>query len=181
MYMIYSNYLPTIQADYIDDIFLLRPNKSIEFQFDKPTSSFVPDGGISDIVDLSDYFDIIINLNFDYLNQTNKNFILDLYLDDYKADGLNKSFIFKYPGESEYYICKFTNNVSETLERNHRHSYGSMNFIAIGYDRNLLSTSSWIVGSDDSDEFLSLPISSSFGYDEILDYGSVLDYDAVLG
>lgn len=145
--MAYTDYLPTFQADYIDEIFTLKPNKSIEFTFDKPTSSFVPDGGISEVVDLADYFDVLIDLNYNTLNESNKDFILDLYADLYKADGIRKSFLFKHPSVDDYYICKFVGSVSESMARNFRHSYGSITFLALGVDRNLISTNTWAIDS----------------------------------
>ena len=174
--MAYTDYLPTIQADYVDEIFTLRSNKSIEFSYDKPYNSFVSDGGIGEITDLADYFDVIINTNYNYLNQTNKDFILDLYADLYKADGQKKSFIFKHPSNDEYYICKFISSLSETMERNFRHSYGKISFLAFGANRNLLSTSTWVEDATSATGYTPIGTSSGTGYDTVLDYSETLDY-----
>lgn len=177
--MAYQDYMPTIQADYIDEIFTLRSNKSIEIIFDKPNSTFVPDGGIPETTDLTDYFDTLIQTNYNTLNQVNKDFILDLYIDDYKADGLRKSFLFKHPVNNEYYICKFINNISETMERNFKHSYGQIKFLSIGADRNLISTSTWVSGEITATGFSPISGAGAVGYDSILNYGETLNYNDV--
>lgn len=174
----YQEYLPSIQADYIDQIFTLKSHKSLDFDFDKPTSTFTPDRGISEVTDLADYFDILISTSYNHLTETNKDLILDLYLNEYKADGLRKSFLFQHPVSSEYYIVKFLNGVSETLGRNLRHSYGEIKFLSIGTDRNLIQTSSWVAGNSTATGFD--PIGGSLSYDSILDYDDILDYDEVL-
>lgn len=179
--MAYTDYLPTYQADYVDQIFTLRPNKSIEFSFDKPTAPFMSDGNIEEVVDLADYFDVMISVNYNTLTETSKDFILDLYADLYKADGLNKSFLFKHPTNDEYYVCKFLRGISETMQRNFRHSYGGMSFLSLGTDRNLISTSSWVVGNTTATGYSAIDGSGGgSGYDTVFNYDEVLDYEEVL-
>jgi len=151
----HQNYLPTAQPDYLEEVVTLRPTGSLSFSSEKKQRVDRSDGGSKETITLSKNNCIHINLQLSNLNSTNKDFILDLYCNINKADGLKKTFLFRDPVETEDYVCMFTDNLSESMGRNMRHGYNSFSLLAIGVDRNLISTTSWTVGS-----------STSTGYEE---------------
>jgi hypothetical protein len=142
----HQDYLPTVSADYFDVPLTLKPTQSISFPTEKKQKVFKTDGNSKEVTTLSKNNCVYISVGFENLNSTNKDILLDLYLDLYKANGLQKSFLLNHPTDGSQYVCRFMDNISETMQRNFRHSYSRMSLLAIGADRNLISTQTWIVG-----------------------------------
>lgn len=152
--MSHFDYLQSVQPDYLEEVLTLRPTGGLSFSSDKKQKVFKSDGGHKETVTLSKNNSVFINLSLQNLNQTNKDIVLSLYHDLYKADGLKKSFVLRHPSDNEDYVCMFTQPLTETMARNLRHSYGSMSLLALGAERNLINTSLWVAGSIPTTDYL---------------------------
>ena len=179
--MSYVSHLNTMQPDYLLEEVDLYPNKSINYSTKKNQTLYDLIGERKCAFNLSEYDDTNFSFSLKDLTKNQRDILIDIYCNKYKANGKGKTFFYNHPIYNQKYICKFESSLKDFWDRNQRPAFSQISLSVIGYDRNLLSTSSWVVGSESSSGFISLPISSPFGYDEILDYDGILDYDAIFG
>ena len=175
----YTSQFQTMQPDYSIEEIDFRPEKSMNFSIKKRQTSYKLIGNRICAFNLSDFHDASFSFSFQNLTETQKNTLLDIYADEYKANGQGKTIVFSHPIYNEKFVCKFSSALSDSFDRNARYSH-SIGLSIIGTDRNLLSVSSWTVGSSTATGFTALGESEDLDYDSVWDYDDILDYSEVL-
>jgi hypothetical protein len=150
----YSDYFISTQADYINEIFDFYPESSISFSATKHQNS---SNGIDDIKfvsHLSESSEGSFSFSIENLSIAERDEILDIFINENKANGISNSFLFKHPIYNEYFVCRFSGQITDSLYRHERYSYDKIDLDIIGIDRNLINIDSWIVGEEPTEEYI---------------------------
>jgi len=156
--MQYTDHFLRTQPDYLEEIFDFFPEGSISFSIERHQNKYSGLEDINFISDLSNTNQGSFSFNLEDLSQYERNKILDLFLNEQKANALSNSFLFKHPIYNEYFVCKFNKNIQDSIYRHGRYSQDTIEFDIIGVDSNLISQSVFIVGELPTTEFI--PFSS---------------------
>lgn len=151
----YTTQFQTMQADYTLEELDLKPDQSINFALAKVQTEYQLTGKRKCAFNLSSFHNSNFSFNLNNLNETQKNIVLDLYCDEYKANGKGKSIIYNHPIYEESFVCKFDSHLKDSFDRNGRYLFSGISLSIIGVDRNLISMT-WEVGSSGGSGYTSL-------------------------
>lgn len=177
----YTTQFQTIQPDYIDEEIDLKPEKSLSFSIKKRQLSDNLVGNKKSSFNLSSFHEASFSFNLKNLTEAQKNTFLDIYVNEYKANGRGKTLVYNHPVYNEKFVCKFLSVLNDSFDRNERYEHRSISLAIIGTDRNLMSMSTWSDGEIAATGFSSIiSASADLTYDSILDYDDIIDYDEIL-
>lgn len=101
-----ASYLAVKTADYTTTELSVTPHSVLTEEGIKNQILHEFDDGSVDVVTLSDSY-FTVTLQWDWLNSTDKNTILDMFHSASKANGMAKTFYWHHPLETNIYVARF--------------------------------------------------------------------------
>jgi len=101
-----ATYLDVVTADYTAIELSVNPHNILTETGQKNQIAHNFDDGTIDVVTLSDSF-FTVTLQWDWLSDTDKSTILDMYHNSSKANGMAKTFYWHHPREDNIYVVRF--------------------------------------------------------------------------
>lgn len=101
-----ASYLDEVVADYTAVELQVTPHSILVEEGKKNQIVHEFDDGTVSVVTLSDSY-FTVTLQWDYLVEADKDTILDLYHNTSKADGMENTFYWHHPRETNIYVARF--------------------------------------------------------------------------
>jgi hypothetical protein len=111
-----SDYLSDVAADYTAEELDIPPHNEISFSGEKEQFVHKFSDGQRGVVTMSSTSYFTVTLEWYRLGPDNAGFIMDLFHNENKANGIARSFYWKHPGQETRYTVKFAEPLSQSFK-----------------------------------------------------------------